>query len=57
MSIFSKQAILSKLQTIERIYPRMGAKKDNIYLNAQQLFAMPRYSTYKGPIVSLDQTI
>jgi len=34
----------------------MGAKKDNVSLNTQQLLAMPRYSAYKRPIVSLDQT-
>jgi hypothetical protein len=32
-------------------------KKDNVSLNTQQLFAMPRYFTYKGPIVSLDQIV
>jgi hypothetical protein len=35
----------------------MGAEKDNVSLNTQQLFAMPRYFTYKGPIVSLDQIV
>jgi hypothetical protein len=34
----------------------MGAKKDNVSLNTQQLLTMPKYSTYKRPIVSLDQT-
>jgi hypothetical protein len=57
MSRFSKQAIISKLRTIERIHRRMGAEKDNVSLNTQQLFAMPRYFTYKGPIVSLDQIV
>ncbi len=35
----------------------MDVEKDNISLNTQQLFAMPRYCTYKGPIVSLDQVV
>jgi hypothetical protein len=54
---FSKQAILSKLWTTKRVYRWMGVEKDNISLNAQQLFAMPKYSTYKGPIISLDQIV
>jgi hypothetical protein len=49
--------IISKLWTSERVYRQMGAEKDNVSLNTQQLFTMPRYFTYKGPIVSLDQTI
>ncbi len=57
MSRFSKQTIISKLRTTERVYRQMGAEKDNISLNTQQLFAMPIYSTYKGPIISLDQIV
>jgi len=49
--------IISKLRTFERVYRRMGAEKDNVSLNTQQLFAMPKYFTNKGPIVSLDQTV
>jgi hypothetical protein len=47
----------SKLQTTEIIYRWLGVKINNIFLNTQQLFAMSRYSTYKGPTVSLDQVL
>jgi hypothetical protein len=56
MPTFPKQTIISKLWTIERVYRWMGVEKDNVSLNTQQLLAMPGYSTYKRPIVSLDQT-
>jgi hypothetical protein len=42
---FSNQTIISKLWTIEKNYKWLGAKKDNISLNTQQLLAMSRYST------------
>ncbi len=54
---FSNQIIISKLQTTERVYKWLGAKKDNISLNTQQLLAMSKYFTYKGPTVSLDQVV
>ncbi len=54
---FSNQTIISKLWTIERVYRWLGAEKDNISLNTQQLLAMSRYSTYRGPTVSLDQVV
>jgi hypothetical protein len=53
---FSNQIIISKLQTIERVYRWLGVEKDNISLNTQQL-AMCRYSTYKGPTISLNQVV
>jgi len=56
MSGFSNQIIISKLQTIERVYRWLGVEKDNISLNTQQL-AMCRYSTYKGPNISLNQVV
>jgi hypothetical protein len=37
---FSNQIIISKLHTIERVYRWLGAKKDNISFNTQQLLAM-----------------
>jgi len=57
MSRFPKQTIISKLRTIEGVYKQMGAKKNNVSLNTQQQLAMPMYSTYKGPIISLNQTV
>jgi hypothetical protein len=54
---FSNQIIISKLQTTERVYRWLGAEKDNISLNTQQLLAMSRYSTYKGPTINLDRII
>jgi hypothetical protein len=54
---FSNQIIISKLHTTKRVYRWLGAKKDNISLNTQQLLAMSKYFTYKGPIVSLDQVV
>jgi hypothetical protein len=57
MSRVSNQIIISKLQTTERVYRWLGAKKDNIFLNTQQLPAMFRYSTYNNPTVSLDQVV
>jgi len=57
MSGFSNQTIISKLRTTERVYRWMGAEKDNIFLNTQQLLTMPRYFTYKGPTISLHQVV
>jgi hypothetical protein len=57
MSRFSNQTIISKLRTSERVYRWLGAKKDNISFNTQQQLAMSMYTTYKGPIVSLDQVV
>jgi hypothetical protein len=56
MSRFSNQTIISKLQKTEKFYGWLGAEQDNISLNTQQL-AMSKYSTYKGPTISLDQVI
>jgi hypothetical protein len=44
----SKQSFQSYRQLKEFI-DGWVQKKDNISFNAQQLFAMPKYSTYKGP--------
>jgi hypothetical protein len=54
---FSNQTIISKLRTTERAYRWLGAEKENISLNTQQLFVMFMHSTYKGPTVSLDQLL
>jgi hypothetical protein len=51
----SKQSFQSYRQLKEFI-DGWVLEKDNVSLNTQQLFTMPMYSTYKGPIVSLDQT-
>jgi hypothetical protein len=45
----SKQSFQSYGQLKEFIDGWVGVEKYNISLNAQQLFAMPKYSTYKGP--------
>jgi len=47
----------SKLQTTERVYRWLSAKKDNISLNTQQQLSMSRYFTFKGPTVNLDQVV
>jgi hypothetical protein len=53
----SNQIIISKLWTTEKVYKWLGAEKDNISLRTQQLLAISRGFTYKGPIVNLDQVV
>jgi hypothetical protein len=53
---FSNQTIISELRTTKRIYRWFGVEKENIPLKTQ-LLTMSRYSTYKGPTVSLDQVV